>query len=250
MKSILTLCFLSFGYLIFAQNQSGKASFYADKFEGRKTASGEIYVHHKMTAAHRTLPFGTWVRVINQKNGKEVVVKVNDRGPFVAGRIIDLSKSAAEKLDMVRAGVADVHMEVLQESPPISPQASEPNPEPQGQPPVDTQSSDANPDSQGVPPVAELTPPAPRELYNFDISRVSPEGFGVQIASYREMANLARFVDELKHSFKRNVILQVKNVNDQKYYSLIVSGFKDRVEAESFMKKIEERYPDAFIVAF
>ncbi|MEP6844649.1 MAG: septal ring lytic transglycosylase RlpA family protein [Panacibacter sp.] len=90
--------------------ENGKASYYADKFDGRKTASGAIFSQRKLTAAHRTLPFGTTVKVTNLANGKTVKVKVNDRGPFVEGRIIDLSKKAAEKIKMVNAGVVQVEI--------------------------------------------------------------------------------------------------------------------------------------------
>ncbi len=89
------------------------ASYYAHKFHGRTTASGEIYDENKMTAAHKTLPFGTTVRVTGLANGKKVVVKINDRGPFVEGRIIDLSYRAAGELDMIIAGVLKVRVEVL-----------------------------------------------------------------------------------------------------------------------------------------
>jgi rare lipoprotein A len=88
--------------------ETGRASYYADKFEGRKTANGEIFSQDKMTAASKTLPFGTKVTVKNITNGRTVKVRVNDRGPFVAGRTIDLSKKAAQKINMVDAGVADV----------------------------------------------------------------------------------------------------------------------------------------------
>jgi len=91
--------------------ETGKASFYADSFQGRKTASGEIFRQNKKTAAHKTLPFGTKVTVTNLKNGKTVKVKINDRGPFVAGRIIDLSKKAAKKIDMKNDGVAAVKIQ-------------------------------------------------------------------------------------------------------------------------------------------
>lgn len=89
-------------------SQSGKASFYANKFNGRKTASGEKFRNSKLTAAHKTLPFGTKVKVTNLKNGKSVKVKINDRGPFVAGRIIDLSRKAARRIDMQKDGVGNV----------------------------------------------------------------------------------------------------------------------------------------------
>ena len=94
--------------------ETGKASFYADKFKGRKTASGQIFRQHKKTAAHKTLPFGTKVKVTNLSNGKTVKVRINDRGPFVAGRIIDLSKKAARKLNMVGAGVSNVKIRYKQ----------------------------------------------------------------------------------------------------------------------------------------
>jgi rare lipoprotein A len=93
--------------------QEGQASYYAHKFHGRTTANGEIYDENKMTAAHKTLPFGTTVRVTNLANGKKVVVRINDRGPFVKGRIIDLSYKAAGELDYITQGVMKVRVEVL-----------------------------------------------------------------------------------------------------------------------------------------
>ena len=90
--------------------QTGKASYYADKFNGRRTANGEIFRQRKKTAASKTIPFGTMVRVKNLSNGKTVKVRINDRGPFVEGRIIDLSKKAAKKIDMIRAGVQPVQI--------------------------------------------------------------------------------------------------------------------------------------------
>ncbi len=88
--------------------QTGKASYYASKFNGRKTANGEIYRNGKLTAAHKTLPYGTIVKVTSLKSGKSVKVRVNDRGPFVAGRIIDLSQKAAGKIDLDKQGVGAV----------------------------------------------------------------------------------------------------------------------------------------------
>ncbi len=86
---------------------AGKASYYADSLAGRSTASGEPYDPRAFTAAHRTLPFGTWVEV-RRADGRSALVRVNDRGPFAKGRVIDLSRAAAEALGMVRAGVVEV----------------------------------------------------------------------------------------------------------------------------------------------
>ncbi|OLY92383.1 rare lipoprotein A [Cnuella takakiae] len=90
--------------------EQGAASYYADKFNGRKTASGAIFRNRKKTAAHKTLPFGTRVKVTNLKNGRSVKVRINDRGPFVKGRIIDLSKKSARKIGMLRDGVSEVRL--------------------------------------------------------------------------------------------------------------------------------------------
>lgn len=93
----------------------GKATYYSDALAGRPTASGEAYDPRALTAAHRSLPFGTVVRVVRPDSGRAVVVRINDRGPFGnERRIIDLSRTAAEELDMIRAGVVDVRAEVLE----------------------------------------------------------------------------------------------------------------------------------------
>ncbi|MDB5193933.1 MAG: rare lipoprotein [Segetibacter sp.] len=96
--------------------ETGKASYYADKFKGRPTASGAKFRQWKRTAAHKTLPFGTNVKVVNLANGRSVNVKINDRGPFVAGRIIDLSKRAARKIGMLNAGVSNVELRYKKKS--------------------------------------------------------------------------------------------------------------------------------------
>ncbi|QHT70201.1 septal ring lytic transglycosylase RlpA family protein [Rhodocytophaga rosea] len=92
-------------------SQTGIASFYSNKFNGNKTASGEIYRKSRLTAAHKTLPFGTQVKVTNLTNNLSVTVRINDRGPFAKGRIIDLSRGAAKKLGMIKQGVARVKIE-------------------------------------------------------------------------------------------------------------------------------------------
>lgn len=91
--------------------EKGEASFYHNKFRGRKTASGEKFRQYKRTAAHKTLPLGTKVKVTNLRNGKKVRVTINDRGPFIEGRIIDLTRKAARKINMLDDGVAPVKIE-------------------------------------------------------------------------------------------------------------------------------------------
>ena len=225
MKKAWFASFLSLTLIcsLWAQTQSGKASFYADKFEGRTTASGEKYRHNKLTAAHKTLPFGTKVRVTNSANNKSVEVVINDRGPYVDGRIIDLSKLAAEQLDFINQGLADVTVEVI----------------------------DAG-DGKGKtqPAAIEHVSVDEKEFYEMSISRLKPSGFGVQIGTYQELVNLMRLSENLKNSYQKEVTVQVKVLNGIKYYSIIVGQFAKRNKAESFLGELKKKFPDAFIVDY
>ncbi len=220
-------CVLILGFILMntanAQTQTGKASFYADKFEGRTTASGEKYKHNKPTAAHKTLPFGTKIRVTNLANNQAVEVVVNDRGPYVDGRIVDLSKSAAEQLGFVNLGLADVKLEVV----------------------------DAGDGKGKTRPVSiEKVSVDEKEFYELSVSRLNPSGFGVQIGTYQELVNLMRLSENLKNSYKRDVSIQVKVINGIKYYSIILGQFSKRSKAAGFLGDIKKKFPDAFIVEF
>ncbi len=120
---ILLLVSLSFTFSALTPNKGlsqyteyGIATYYSDLFEGRKTSSGEVYHQNQLTAAHKSLPYGTIVRVTRLDNKKSIKVRINDRGAFNKGRIIDLSKAAAQRLDMVNDGKANVKLEVLNEA--------------------------------------------------------------------------------------------------------------------------------------
>lgn len=207
----------------FAQVQTGKASFYADKFEGSPTASGEKYKHNKLTGAHKSLPFGTKVKVTNLANNESVDVVINDRGPYVENRIIDLSRSAAEKLGFVNQGLAEVKLEVIDAG--------------------DGKTSDP---ARTIDHVAVEE----NEFYDFEIQRQRPKGFGVQIGTYQELVNLMRLSDNLKNSYKKNVTVQVKVLNGVKYYGLILGKFSSRAKAEGFRNDVRKKFPDAFIVEY
>ncbi|MFZ1979472.1 MAG: septal ring lytic transglycosylase RlpA family protein [Bacteroidota bacterium] len=93
---------------------TGMASYYAEDFNGKQTSDGEVYDMNSLTAAHRTFPFGTKVRVVNLDNNRSVIVRINDRGPFHEGRILDLSYGAAKEIDLIHLGTAHVRLEVLE----------------------------------------------------------------------------------------------------------------------------------------
>lgn len=136
-KSRILILFYAVAVMVFisitasAQTSQGKASYYAKRFNGARTASGERLHPDSLTCAHRNYPFGTKLLVTNEANGKKVVVRVNDRGPFVRGRIIDLSYRAAKELGIIAAGVAtvkvepyrgDVHVPFKDDTPPDLPE--------------------------------------------------------------------------------------------------------------------------------
>lgn len=203
--------------------QYGKASFYGDEFQGRTTANGETYDHDKLTAAHLSLPFGTLVKVTNLTNNKTTTVRINDRGPFVEGRVIDLSKIAAQQLDFIPLGIVDVKVEVLG---------------------VDERSSDQTTIQQS------RQNPASPEFYALLARRVHPEGFGVQIGSFKELANLMSITDNLKNRYQDEVTVQVVVINKVKVYRIIIGALPTRNEAERLLNRLRADYPDCFVVEF
>lgn len=205
------------------QVQTGKASFYADKFEGTPTASGEKYRHNKLTAAHKSLPFGTRVRLTNLANNQTVEVTINDRGPYVEDRIVDVSRAAAEQLGFVNNGLAEVKLEVIDAG--------------------DGKTSDPGR------PIEHVTVDE-KEFYEFEISRFDPHGFGVQIGTYQELVNLMRLSENLKNSYKKQVRVQVKILNGVKYYGIILGQFSSHEKAEEFRDEVKKKFPDAFIVEY
>jgi rare lipoprotein A len=209
---------------LFAQVQTGKASFYADKFEGVFTASGEKYKHNKLTGAHKTLPFGTKVRVTNLENDKSVEVTINDRGPYVEDRIIDLSREAAEQLAFINKGLADVKLEVVDPG-------------------------DGKTKEQPMRTIDQVTVEE-KEFYEFEISRLRPKGYGVQIGTYMELVNLMRIAENLKNSYQKQVRVQVKIINGVKFYGLILGQFSSRPKAEDFKEELKSKFPDVFIVEY
>ncbi len=96
------------------ESVTGFASFYADDFDGKKTSNGETYNMYELTAAHKTYPFNTMIRVVNLANSRTIIVRINDRGPFIEGRIIDLSLGAATQLGMDKTGIQEVRLEIIE----------------------------------------------------------------------------------------------------------------------------------------
>lgn len=228
----------------------GLASFYADKFDGRITASGETFDQNKLTAAHRTFPFGTVVKITNKENNKTVTVTINDRGPFVKDRVIDLSMAAAKKLEFTQKGTAQVKVEVVSLG--KSEAATNSYPKPSAQ-----QSAATTTPAQTVvtPSAAATVTTSPNEnavfeYYKLQSEFITPTGFGIQIASYQEASNLMKRCDEIRKEVRKDVIIQVGENDGNKVYRIIIGTFETREAATEFNNSLKKSFEGSFVIAF
>ncbi len=213
---ILILCICFFTNNSFAQKrykQKGKASFYANKFIGRKTSNGEIFSQKKLTAAHKYLPFGTKLKVTNLDNNRSIIVVVNDRGPFIKGRIIDLTKYGANKLGFIKKGVATVLVEqiVVKSNKKIASKIINES-----------------------------------EYFKVDSQFDSPKGFGVQIGSFTEMNNIFLLIAKQRKRTKLPIYIQTKKKNNKNLYRIIVGNVESRHKAEVLVRHLVKHYPGCF----
>jgi rare lipoprotein A len=203
-----------------AQNnytENGQASYYGDEFNGNKTASGEIYNMNDYTAAHRTLPFGTKVKVTNLKNNKTVIVRINDRGPFKSGRIIDLSKAAAKQIDLIKYGVVDVKIETNLDN---------------DEPPI-------IPDDKIV---------LNKGYYAENLKKVKPKGYGVQVGAYKQKENALKNLKEISKKYNKPVYLYVTSNLNFKKYKIYIGEVKNKKLAEPIKLELKKGdFPDCFI---
>jgi rare lipoprotein A len=192
--------------------ESGKASWYGPQFHGRKTSSGEVFDMHKKTAAHKTLPLNTLVKVTNRSSGKTIVLPVNDRGPFVKGRIIDLSYAAAREIDLVGPGTADVTVVALAKE-------------------VGT--------LQGKDGVTHLL-----EARDFQGGE-----FTVQVGAFEERNNALRLADKLRGLYPSVNVSAGTDGRNRTLHRVQVSIAKTLDEARLLEMRLEiAGYPDAFVV--
>ena len=226
----------------------GIASYYAEPYHGRRTASGEIFdTYNDMTAAHKTLPFNTIVRVKNLNNGEEVDVRINDRGPFIKGRVIDLSLIAAKQIDLVRPGVAPVKLKVLKEgspttkpsAPAVAPATPAPS-APTSPTPIPTPTA-PSPAPASIPPVVP-PPVSPETVANNSALPV----YGVQIGAFQSESAAARLRDDLAARYS-NISIQAV-VTDQTMYRVRVGSVPDMAAAEQLAKQLRDEHFNTFIV--
>lgn len=193
--------------------EEGEASYYAPSFHGRRTASGEKYDRWGMTAAHRTLPFDTYVRVTDRSTGKSVIVRINDRGPHKAGRIIDLSEKAAQELGIIARGIAQVRVEVTQ-----------------------------------VPTVMSEPAPPQVSFYQPDGKPLRPRPYGVQIGAFSEETNARALARNAGNEIRQTAFIWRAAAGGRPLYRVVVGHFSTRKEAEKLRDRLKRDGWQAFVV--
>lgn len=246
-QTLFFLLLIASSYSLSAQTQIGKASFYADKFQGRKTASGEIFFQGKMTAAHRTLPFGTKVKVTNKVNEKSVIVRINDRGPFVKDRIIDLSKTAAKRLGFLNKGVANVRVEVVQKGAVPSKITTKVKKEvkPLVTTPVSIKKQQNTTQNENP-----ITPSKTiNQFYHLQVASIQPRGYAIQLGSFQKANNMLELTSKLAFTYKKDITLQVHKQSSKLWFSVLIGPFMKKEKADQFQLKLSADYPNSFVIS-
>ncbi len=273
-----TLVFIAFSLNLSAQKmkvETGKCGFYADKYEGRATASGEKYNKAALTCSHKTLPFNTKIRVTRIDNNKSVVVRVNDRGPFIDGYVVDVSRAAAEELDLIKKGSAQVRVEVVEtavsanannaeevtiaqnsvggasgnlQAKGVSSPATYSTAKTVSQPVTYNASAARTSSAQSSTAVAQKAAPT-SNLYKVDITQPEKKGFGIQIVSLNDANGVLPFVKELQTTYPGKVLVNVlRDELNQATYKAIIGPFADRKAAETAQKSLPKKYKKTMIV--
>ncbi len=188
--------------------ERGMASWYGKKFHGQRTSSGEVYNMYGMSAAHKTLPIPSYARVTNLKNGKSVIVRVNDRGPFLHDRIMDLSYAAAYKLDIIGSGSAEVEVESILpgqetlpvQNSPVQTANAQPNVQPIASEPVRVEPLKTEPAAPAIIPISAtpILPPA-KQLEPVAVPTSTDGGVFLQLGSFRSTQGAQSFVANIRH---------------------------------------------------
>ncbi|WP_072159090.1 septal ring lytic transglycosylase RlpA family protein [Persicobacter sp. CCB-QB2] len=221
----------------------GEISYYADKFNGRSTASGEKFSNKAYTCAHRTLPFGTKVRVTNTYNGKTVEVKVTDRGPFSKGRVLDLTKQAMKDLGGVEAGLIKGVVEVI--ALPVEYGGDKPAPASKKTEPTAQQKPKKAPSAPVA--VEEVVAPAVIEVFEIEAKSMQLEGgFVVQLGSFNSYENMLANLDKIMGLGKSRV--QVVAQKKETIFRVLLGHYPDRAFAEADLPRVRKVNKDAFVV--
>lgn len=242
--------------------ETGYASYVSDEFNGSNTAYGEIYDRNKLTCAHKMHPLGTRLKVTRLDNGRSVIVRVNDKGPYIKGRIVDLSYAAAKQLDILKLGEVEVKVEVagqeaVAEAPKPTTVANTPAPNPTTPAPttvsVETRelapaSPKPSPAPETIKPVSKVQPDKTKlvrknfkanGLYKIALEESDNKGFGVQVASVASYEGMLAKVAELQGKWFDNILMKIEGGNR---FKVILGPFPDQKTAEGYEASLLKRY--------
>ncbi len=250
----------------------GMASMFSDNFHGKKTASGELYDMNKMTVAHKSLPFGSRIRVTRIDNKQSVIVRVNDRGPYLKGRVVELSKKAAREIGLTD-GEVKVKVELIstdddEDKPKPAPVVVE---EPEAKVPpkpiiiakggedkkkkVETPAKSIEKTEEAPKAVSVKTAPKtdegklkPGELLKIQVAKPDREGFGVQVASLENYDAAMRKVAELEEDFYKNILIFTDKNGSKPLYKIILGPFPDVTTAETYKKSAKKKKLEGFVL--
>lgn len=248
---ILPLSFLQFsGSYMAGDTYKGKCSYYGNKFHGRPTASGERYNMYAETAAHKELDFQSIVEVTNLKNGKKTTVRINDRGPFKPGRILDLSVTSAKKIDMVRDGVVDIEMKVLR----VGEHGPEVKPEDEAKPPSPRPTEELTEEElkRGRKEVSVEEINKKRKYltrtYNLYGVPKKPRKYGIQIGSYGELRNAVDAGKRAARAGTKNIFVQASWTSSKKRIFRVLVGNSAPVILKRYVPRLKKLgFSGAFI---
>jgi len=219
------------------------ASFYAKKFHGKLTASGETFDMYKMTAAHKTLPFGTIVKVTNLTNNESIVVKINDRGPFVANRVLDLSYAAAKKLGYINKGLARVKAEVIKLGDNSRRQASAANINEEEAPAENTTTNNEN----QTPENTSAMVIAPNNEQSAE-QRASGRLLRIQLGAFKSKENAQQHLEKLKTLGITAEVVEVRSMDHYYYKVYTLEKFRELSKAMQVLDTIRAKNVECFII--
>jgi rare lipoprotein A len=252
----------------------GGASIFTDNFQGKKTASGELYDMNKLTAAHKSYPFGSKIKITRLDNKQSVVVRVNDRGPYIKGRVVELSRKAAREIGLTEDEVR-VRIDLVEKND-TNEDIRPPKPAPIVELP-DSKKNDlatkgaekkkktTTPKEEKTVP-KEYTNPEPKkatpltkedasktyksgELYKMQLVKPEREGYGVQVAAMADINNVMRKVAEMEQTFFKNVlVLADKDDAGKPSYKIILGPFPDAITAETYKKTAKKKKLNGFVI--
>jgi rare lipoprotein A len=252
----------------------GGASIFTDNFQGKKTASGELYDMNKLTAAHKSYPFGSKIKITRLDNKQSVIVRVNDRGPYIKGRVVELSRKAAREIGLTEDEVK-VRIDLVEKND-ANEDIRPPKPAPIVELPdakkADLATKGAEKKKKTIAPKEEKTvpkeytapepkravPPAKEdvgkayksgELYKMQLLKPERDGYGVQVAAMTDINNVMRKVAEMEQTFFKNVlVLADKDEAGKPSYKIILGPFPDATTAEAYKKTAKKKKLNGFVI--